>query len=75
MEEVKISREDKLKFLSMSLDEKVQRSKELILEWYYQYEGNVYVSFSGGKDSTVLLHLVRSLKACPMCQRFSVIQD
>lgn len=49
MEEVKISREDKLKFLSMSLDEKVQRSKELILEWYYQYEGNVYVSFSGGK--------------------------
>lgn len=64
MEEVKISREDKLKFLSMSLDEKVQRSKELILEWYYQYGGNVYVSFSGGKDSTVLLHLVRSLKAC-----------
>ena len=37
MEEVKISREDKLKFLSMSLEEKVQRSKELILEWYYQY--------------------------------------
>jgi 3'-phosphoadenosine 5'-phosphosulfate sulfotransferase (PAPS reductase)/FAD synthetase len=31
------------------------------LEWYEYFNGNVYVSFSGGKDSTVLLHLVRQL--------------
>ena len=40
---------------------KVDMAKERIKEWYDHYEGNVYVSFSGGKDSTVLLHLVRSL--------------
>lgn len=32
-----------------------------IRAWYEHYKGNVYVAFSGGKDSTVLLHLVRSL--------------
>lgn len=31
-----------------------------IKEWYEHWEGQVYVSFSGGKDSTVLLDLVRS---------------
>lgn len=37
------------------------KTKLRIREWYEYYNGNVYVSFSGGKDSTVLLHLVREL--------------
>lgn len=51
-------------FLKMSLEEKIQRTKELILEWYLQFDGKVYVAFSGGKDSTVLLHIARSIKRC-----------
>jgi len=30
-----------------------------IREWYDRWRGQVYVAYSGGKDSTVLLHLVR----------------
>lgn len=46
---------------NLPLDVKVLLTKTRILQWYEEYKGNVYVSFSGGKDSTVLLHLVRSL--------------
>lgn len=44
-----------------SLKEKIQISSARIIEWYEKWDGQVYVSFSGGKDSTVLLHLVRRL--------------
>ena len=46
---------------SLPLEVKIEKSKLRIREWYEHYQGQVYVSFSGGKDSTVLLHLVRSL--------------
>jgi 3'-phosphoadenosine 5'-phosphosulfate sulfotransferase (PAPS reductase)/FAD synthetase len=44
---------------SWSLERKIQVTQAKILEWYYHYNGNVCVSFSGGKDSTVLLDLAR----------------
>lgn len=46
---------------SKSLEEKIQISSARIIEWYTRWNGQVYVSFSGGKDSTVLLHLVRKI--------------
>lgn len=47
-------------FQAMPLEVKVMMSKVRIRDWvnYYGRDG-VYVSFSGGKDSTVLLHMVR----------------
>ena len=46
---------------ALPLDRKIQISQARIIEWYQRNKGNVVVSFSGGKDSTVLLHLVRSI--------------
>ena len=46
---------------SLPLSAKIRMSQTRIRGWYDYFCGNVYVSFSGGKDSTVLLHLVRSL--------------
>lgn len=44
---------------ALPLEAKIALSKKRVREWYDHWEGQVYVSFSGGKDSTVLLHLVR----------------
>ena len=46
---------------SLPLEVKIIMSQNRIREWYEHWDGQVYVSFSGGKDSTVLLHLVRGL--------------
>ena len=46
---------------SLPLAGKVVMTQQRIREWYEHWNGDVYVSFSGGKDSTVLLHLVREL--------------
>lgn len=46
---------------ALSLESKIIMSRQRIKEWHEHYEGSVYVAFSGGADSTVLLHLVRSV--------------
>ena len=46
---------------ALPLERKILVSQTRITEWYLRHEGQVYVSFSGGKDSTVLLHMVRTI--------------
>lgn len=54
---------DKLREMqALPLNEKVFVTKKRIKEWAERYgPDKVYVSFSGGKDSTVLLHIAREL--------------
>ena len=45
---------------ALPLNVKVRMTKERIRQWVNEFgEDGVYVSFSGGKDSTVLLNIVR----------------
>ena len=47
---------------ALPLDIKIAKTKRRIQEWIDYYgENRVYISFSGGKDSTVLLKLVREV--------------
>lgn len=46
---------------SWDLDRKISVSLARIAEFYNKFPHRIYVSYSGGKDSTVLLHLVRRL--------------
>lgn len=40
---------------------KIRMTENRIRQWYDAFNGDVYVSFSGGKDSTVLLNIARRL--------------
>lgn len=55
------TKEDLKELQSKSLEEKIQISTARIIEWYEHWDGKVYISNSGGVDSTVLSHLVHSL--------------
>ena len=46
---------------SLPLSAKILMTKRRIKDWYDQWDGQVYVSFSGGKDSTVLLYIAREV--------------
>lgn len=46
---------------SLPLEAKIVMTQSRIREWYEYWDGQVYVSFSGGKDSTVLKHIVDSM--------------
>lgn len=55
----KISHDELLERQKWPLQQKIEYSQIKIIEFYNHYNGQVYISFSGGKDSTVLLHLTR----------------
>ena len=46
---------------SLSLSSKIRMSQQRIRDWYEAFDGDVYVSRSGGKDSDVLGDLVKNL--------------
>ena len=48
-------------YQALPLAAKVHMTQARIREWYEYWNGDVYISYSGGKDSTVLAYLVHDL--------------
>nr|WP_325222896.1 phosphoadenosine phosphosulfate reductase family protein [uncultured Oscillibacter sp.] len=61
MSEAVYTKQDLTVMQGWPLARKIQETQAKIREWYEHYGGRVFVSFSGGKDSTILLDLVRGL--------------
>ena len=47
---------------SLPLSAKITMTKRRIYDWYDYWQGDVYLSFSGGKDSTVLKHIIDDME-------------
>jgi len=59
--EMQHSKEELSRLQQLPLSEKVKLTRQRIREWVEHWNGQVYVSFSGGKDSTALLYMVREM--------------
>ena len=58
----KVHTAEQLKALqAMPLDAKVEATKVRLIEFYNHFDGAVYISFSGGKDSTVLAYIANDM--------------
>lgn len=56
------TKDDLRQLQALPLELKIPLTKRRIVDWVNEFGVNgVYVSFSGGKDSTVLLHIVREI--------------
>jgi 3'-phosphoadenosine 5'-phosphosulfate sulfotransferase (PAPS reductase)/FAD synthetase len=61
----KVTQEELTYRQSLLLQDKIDMTCEKIESWYDHWNGQIYVAFSGGKDSTVLLDIVRNRALIP----------
>ena len=47
--------------VTLTLEDKIKLAEDEIKKYYQLNDGNIFISFSGGKDSTVLRHIALNL--------------
>ena len=60
-EDTKYTKADLEKMRAWTLERKIQVTQTRLMEWKIRFKGQIYISFSGGKDSTVLADLAARL--------------
>ena len=55
------TKQDLMRLQGQSLTSKIEMTKDRIAQWLKYYDGQAFVSFSGGIDSTVLLDIARQV--------------
>lgn len=61
MNENQLKMNQLIQLQALPLSAKIRLTEMRIREWYDAFDGNVYVAYSGGKDSTVMLDIIRRL--------------
>lgn len=57
----KIEKETREKWWNKSLDDKIEKSKEIIQEALEKYGDDMLIAWTGGKDSTLILYLIKEI--------------
>lgn len=60
-EEARHTKGDLEQMQSLPLRIKITMTERRIFDWWEHWNGDVYLSFSGGKDSTVLKHIIDNM--------------
>ena len=63
MPENKYTMNDLAGMRAWPLSRKIQVTQTRLMEWKMKFNGKIYISFSGGKDSTVLADLAARIYA------------
>lgn len=61
--EYKYTKDDLSAMQAWTLERKIQVTQTRLIEWRTKFKGKIYISFSGGKDSTVLADLAARVYA------------
>ena len=57
----KVSKEELAQRMQLPLEEKIEWAVQKILDYYLHYKGQVYLTFSGGKDSQIVMEIINRM--------------
>ena len=57
----KVTKDELAERMQLPLEEKIEWAVQKILDYYLHYKGQVYLTFSGGKDSQIVMEIINRM--------------